>query len=154
MSAVEVETVEEAEALPSGQWVQDATGQAYCLIDTYLGFPQRMAAHKRTLTNLSTLAYPLHLADFVGDCEHKWGTHELGQCIRCGQVVAEPRPVYFDADQMAVFRADAEANARHDCTCYPTDPKTWTRYGSAVEPGSTLAPNPDCPVHFPATQPH
>lgn len=36
------------------------------------------------------------------------------------------------------------------CTCWPTDPKTWTRYGSAVEPGSVLEPDPDCRVHFPA----
>ncbi|BDZ52787.1 hypothetical protein GCM10025867_50280 (plasmid) [Frondihabitans sucicola] len=36
-----------------------------------------------------------------------------------------------------------------ECTCYPTDPKTWTRHGSAVEPGSMLEPNDECPVHFP-----
>ena len=36
------------------------------------------------------------------------------------------------------------------CTCIPTDPSTWTQYGSAVEPGSQLEPNPDCPLHFPA----
>jgi len=36
-----------------------------------------------------------------------------------------------------------------NCTCYVTDEKTWTRYGSAVEPGSQMEPNPDCPEHFP-----
>jgi hypothetical protein len=35
------------------------------------------------------------------------------------------------------------------CTCYWTDPKDWFYYGSAVEPGSQMEPNPDCPVHFP-----
>jgi hypothetical protein len=36
-----------------------------------------------------------------------------------------------------------------ECTCYLTDEKYWTRYGSAVEPGSQMEPNPDCPVHCP-----
>ncbi|WP_427130359.1 hypothetical protein [Pseudarthrobacter sp. S9] len=34
------------------------------------------------------------------------------------------------------------------CTCYRTPESTWTRYGSAVEPGSQIEPNPDCKVHF------
>ncbi|THV25989.1 hypothetical protein [Glycomyces paridis] len=33
------------------------------------------------------------------------------------------------------------------CTCHPTDESTWTRYGSAVEPGSMWEPNPECPEH-------
>ena len=37
-----------------------------------------------------------------------------------------------------------------DCICYETDPKTWTTYGSSVEPGSQWEPNPDCHEHFPA----
>jgi hypothetical protein len=44
-----------------------------------------------------------------------------------------------------------EEAAEAACTCYPTDPKTWTRYGDAVEPGSTMEPDPDCPEHFPQT---
>lgn len=36
-----------------------------------------------------------------------------------------------------------------DCTCTVTDPKTWTTYGSAVEPGSMMEPDPDCVAHFP-----
>lgn len=39
------------------------------------------------------------------------------------------------------------------CTCYQTDPKTWTRYGGAIEPGSVWEPNPDCLVHFPENDP-
>jgi hypothetical protein len=35
------------------------------------------------------------------------------------------------------------------CTCHQTPPEMHTRYGSAVEPGSTLEPNPDCVEHFP-----
>ncbi|MGH3703017.1 MAG: hypothetical protein ACRDT9_00170 [Agromyces sp.] len=49
-------------------------------------------------------------------------------------------------------RADREPEpaAGTKCECYVTDPSTWFRYGSAVEPGSQMEPNPDCPVHFPA----
>lgn len=35
------------------------------------------------------------------------------------------------------------------CICWVTPESTWTRYGSSVEPGSQLEPNPDCPEHFP-----
>jgi hypothetical protein len=37
--------------------------------------------------------------------------------------------------------------AEEGCTCFPTDPSTWTTYGSAVEPGSMYEPNPECPEH-------
>lgn len=40
-----------------------------------------------------------------------------------------------------------------DCICFWTDPSTWTTYGSAVEPGSQMEPNPECPVHFPIKEP-
>ena len=33
------------------------------------------------------------------------------------------------------------------CTCPWTDPSTWTRYGSAVEPGSQREYDPTCPEH-------
>jgi hypothetical protein len=96
MATNEVATAEDAKELPSGQWVEDANGKAFCLIDTHMGWPQRMAMRGSTLQALERLSYPLHLADFVGECEHKWGTHELGQCRRCGVVIAEPHPVTFD----------------------------------------------------------
>lgn len=35
------------------------------------------------------------------------------------------------------------------CTCFWTDPKTWFYYGSAVEPGSQMQWNPECPAHPP-----
>lgn len=36
-----------------------------------------------------------------------------------------------------------------ECTCFVTGERYWFRYGSAVEPGSQMEPNPECPVHFP-----
>lgn len=39
------------------------------------------------------------------------------------------------------------------CTCYWTDPKYWFVYYGAVEPGSQMEPNPDCPAHFPKLPP-
>lgn len=42
-----------------------------------------------------------------------------------------------------------DKSAQPVCTCWVTDESTWTRYGDAVEPGSQMEPNPDCPEHFP-----
>jgi hypothetical protein len=112
MATNEVATADEAKALPSGQWVQDTNGKAWCLIDTHMGFPQRMGMHGNSLVSLESLAYPLHLGDFVGECEHRWGTHELGNCVRCGVVVAEARPVFFDEGTQKMMHAVAESNAR------------------------------------------
>lgn len=112
LGTVTVENAEQAASLPDGQWVEDVNGKPWCLIDTHMGFPQRMGMHKRSLTSLESLAYPLHLGDFVGECDHKWGTHEMGHCVRCGVVVAEPRPVFFDEEQMTLLREVAEMNAR------------------------------------------
>ena len=39
-----------------------------------------------------------------------------------------------------------------DCTCWVTPESQWFRYGSAVEPGSAMEPNPDCPEHFPVPE--
>lgn len=33
------------------------------------------------------------------------------------------------------------------CSCPWTDPATWTRYGGAIEPGSTRVYDPECLVH-------
>lgn len=107
-----ITTPAEAAALQDGQWVVDADGKAWCMLDTHMGFPQRMAGYKRSLTALDNISYPLQLADFDGECEHSWGHHELGQCIRCGVVIAEPNPVTFDAQSMEAFRAAATMNTR------------------------------------------
>lgn len=47
-------------------------------------------------------------------------------------------------------QAHPDYDALNMCTCFVTDPSTWFYYGSAVEPGSQMEPNPLCPVH-PAT---
>ena len=110
----EVATADDARLLPPGQWCLDATGTVYCLVDTHMGFPQRMAMSKggRGFTALDNIAYPLHLADFDGECEHRWGANEMGHCRRCGQVSHDARPTHFDAEQMRVFRLAAEHNKR------------------------------------------
>lgn len=55
------------------------------------------------------------------------------------------------ADQWAWLRGRAASLRHHpECTCILTDPKTWTTHAGAVEPGSQMEPDPDCPVHFPA----
>lgn len=112
--AYKVWTADDARLLPPGQWCLDATGTVYCLVDTHLGFPQRMAMSKggRGFTALDNIEYPLHLADFDGDCEHRWGANEMGHCRRCGQVSHDAHPTHFDAEQMRVFRLAAEHNAR------------------------------------------
>jgi hypothetical protein len=106
-----IETVEAAKSLPDGQWIQDADGDYACLIDTHMGFPQRMAMSKggRYLAALHRLTFPLSLADFVGDCEHKWGLIGEGHCRRCGHLIAWS-PVVFDEEVMDTFHAAAKAN--------------------------------------------
>lgn len=34
-----------------------------------------------------------------------------------------------------------------ECECWVTPEDTWTVHYGAVEPGSQMEPNPDCPVH-------
>jgi len=52
---------------------------------------------------------------------------------------------------LAIFDAAMGSGMPHTpaqgCTCHPTDPSTWTRYGDAVEPGSMWEPDPACPEH-------
>jgi hypothetical protein len=109
-----ISTAEAAHDLPDGQWIVDAEGGSYCLIDTHLGFPQRMAMHGRHCKSLESLAYPLGLADFIGECEHRWGSHEMGHCVRCGVIIATPRPMFFDEAQRELFHAAALANDAYD----------------------------------------
>ncbi|QFG09619.1 hypothetical protein HYQ00_gp75 [Arthrobacter phage TripleJ] len=40
-----------------------------------------------------------------------------------------------------------------DCTCYWVDPKYWTTHYGAVDPATTMEPNPDRLVHFPENDP-
>lgn len=50
------------------------------------------------------------------------------------------------ADQLADTEAEEEVH-EPACECFVTDEKSWFRYGSAVEPGSQMEWNPDCPAH-------
>jgi hypothetical protein len=36
-----------------------------------------------------------------------------------------------------------------ECICFVIPEHMWTQYGSAVEPGSQMEWNPECPVHPP-----
>lgn len=40
-------------------------------------------------------------------------------------------------------------HARAVCTCHPVPERYHTTHYGATEPGSTLEPDYDCPVHFP-----
>jgi len=40
-------------------------------------------------------------------------------------------------------------HARATCTCHPVPERYHTTHYGATEPGSTLEPDYDCPVHFP-----
>lgn len=118
----EIATVEDTDRLEPGAWVIDADGDALCLVDTHLGFPQRMwmpkakAGRVGLMVNLESATYPLHEAESDPDyvCPHSRGSNEMGHCYLCGQVVGELRPVTFSDDQMTVFRAAARHNARID----------------------------------------
>lgn len=86
-------TAEQAEALPVGQWVIDADGTARCLVDTNVGWPQRMWMNEGGTVNIAIdgVPYPLQFADVDDVCPHSWGTQECGHCRRCGAVVEPPR---------------------------------------------------------------
>jgi hypothetical protein len=85
-------TAQEAKEQPDGQWVLADDGTAWCLVDTHMGWPQRMAMARggRSLTALDSgeLVYPLHLADWDGEpCPHTWGLVAEGHCRRCGALI-------------------------------------------------------------------
>lgn len=86
-----ITTPAEAEQLPPGQWIYDNQGEPYCLVDTNVGWPQRMAMHAATYIALDHLAYPLTLAELDEDCKHTPGPQECGHCRRCGQVIGPPQ---------------------------------------------------------------
>ena len=56
----------------------------------------------------------------------------------------------LDAEQDETADPEGQPEGSECCECFVTPEETWTRYGSAVEPGSQMEPNPDCRVHFPA----
>lgn len=105
-----VETPADVSDLPVGQWVVAANDCKYCLVDTCIGWPQRMwmspggTAH----AGIEHIPYPLRLAGLVEPedaCTHRWGTQEMGHCKRCGRVVAEARPAPASERELAELRA-------------------------------------------------
>jgi hypothetical protein len=86
-------TEDEAYELPVGQWVIDANGTQRCLVDTHVGWPQRMFMSNggSTYVGVHFVDYPLRLADVIDECPHLWGTQECGHCKRCGALVSEPK---------------------------------------------------------------
>lgn len=100
--------------LPVGQWVVDASDRKYCLVDTYVGWPQRMWMHPGGMahTAIDNIAYPLRLADLIESedaCPHSWGTQEMGHCKRCGRVVADVRPAPASKQELAQLRGVLKA---------------------------------------------
>ncbi len=111
-----VNTPEETDALPVGQWVIDAKGTKLCLVDTHMGWPQRMfmTCGGGSFVGVSHVVYPLGLADITDEtpCPHSWGANECGHCVRCGVVSAEARRVVFEPFAEAVVHMAAEHNSR------------------------------------------
>lgn len=89
-----VTSAEEAANLPLGQWVLDPDGRGLCLVDTHIGWPQRMWMSGAAYYALTFVTYPMVLAEVDGPCDHSAGTQECGHCVRCGAVVGEAAPLY------------------------------------------------------------
>ena len=68
-------------------------------------------------------------------------------------------PEYSEGDLRLIYRAlvaqraestppaDEQEIVGDGCECWVTPEHMWTTYGSAVEPGSQVEPNPRCPKH-------
>jgi hypothetical protein len=56
-------------------------------------------------------------------------------------------PNKADVDRLLAPMSGAVEMVGGGCECWVTPESSWTRYGSAVEPGSQVEPNPDCPAH-------
>lgn len=89
-----ITTVEELERLPLGQWILDADGQPWVLIDTNVMVRQRMWRDKRGhyYVSHSGVKLPATLVVLEGGCDHVKLNVEGWQCARCGHVVNEPPP--------------------------------------------------------------
>nr|WP_278101128.1 hypothetical protein [Microbacterium proteolyticum] len=117
-----IKTVEGLDALTPGEWVIDADGDALCLVDTYLGWPQRMWMPKAKkgrvglVVSLGHATFPVALAKIDPEyvCKHGRGTNECGHCYVCGAVVGERSERHFDAETMAVVREAGRMNAAYD----------------------------------------
>ena len=113
-----IATPAEAAVLALGQWVWDADGTPRCLVDTHIGWAQRMWMSQggAAYTAVDGVPYPLTLAepDEPADfCAHA-RTQECGHCRRCGRVVAEPRPLLAEPGALDELRAVLAATSRRD----------------------------------------
>jgi hypothetical protein len=117
-----IKSMEGLDALAPGEWVIDADGDALCLIDTHLGWPQRMWMPKAVkgrvglVVSLEHARFPVALAEIDPEyvCKHGRGTNECGHCYLCGVVVSEPRHLVFDDETLEVVREAGRANAAYD----------------------------------------
>lgn len=105
-----INSPDEVGGLSVGQWVIAANGRRYCLVDTYVGWPQRMWMSPGGVSNtgIPHVVYPLRLADLDepdAACPHAWGTQEMGHCKRCGRVVAAARPAPASQQELDRLRA-------------------------------------------------
>jgi len=125
-----IEDVAGLDRIAPGEWVIDADGDALCLVDTYLGWPQRMWMPKAKkgrvglVVSLEQARFPVALAEIDPKyvCKHGRGTNECGHCYLCGAVVGEASPRYFDAETMAVVREAGRMNAAYDAAHRSGDP--------------------------------
>lgn len=120
MDSNTITTVEQMTDLQAGQWACTDDGDAYCLFDTHMGFPQRMWGSKagggtrgevRGYVSLETVPLPLNLADVeASTCTHH-RTNECGQCLYCGKPESsDAQPVYFEDPDL--FQAVARHNSK------------------------------------------
>lgn len=74
-----------------GEWVLDAEGNPWCLMNTHVMVAQVMwkAGRAHHYVALDQVSFPIYEAEFNGECEHK-RTQECGHCERCGAVVGDP----------------------------------------------------------------
>lgn len=104
-----IASLSEVDALAPGQWVWAADDTVWCLVNTCVGWPQRMwMAHERRglYVALDGIPYPLLLTEPEGPpCEHSWGAQECGHCKRCGAVVVDASPESASPEALAELRA-------------------------------------------------
>jgi|GEM_PF-4667929 len=110
----DIETVEQAEKLDAGQWVEDADGEMWCMFQTHIMVHQWMwkAGNSGTYVALDQIKYPVKVMDLDERdgyvCPHK-RVQECGQCKRCGSVVGDTekwRQMVFGAIGVAITDID------------------------------------------------
>jgi len=86
-----ITTIEQLHALEPGQWIQDAEGESFCLVDTHIGWAQRMWMRVGGVS-FSHIEHPALPAELMVlneqpgfACPHQ-RLNECGHCTRCGIV--------------------------------------------------------------------